>query len=104
LRKLTFYAPDTNRFPSLRLAFEALRAGDAALVTLNASNEVVSEAFINGKIKFTDMPVYIERVLEKHPTSPVVVDIETTREIHRWATKYTEELVKNRPALCNPKE
>jgi 1-deoxy-D-xylulose-5-phosphate reductoisomerase len=93
LRKLTFYAPDTDRFPSLRLAFEALRAGDAALVTLNASNEVVSEAFINGKIKFTDMPMYIERTLEKHPLSPVIEDIETTREIHRWATKYTEELV-----------
>jgi 1-deoxy-D-xylulose-5-phosphate reductoisomerase len=94
LRRLTFYAPDTDRFPALRLAFEALRAGDAALVTLNASNEVVSEAFIGGKIKFTDMPVLIDRALEKHPASPAIEDIETTREIHRWATKFTERLLK----------
>lgn len=96
LRKLTFNAPDTGKFPSLRLAFEALRAGDAALVTLNASNEVVSEAFIEGKIKFTDMPVFIERTLENHPASPVIEDIETTREIHEWATKYTEDLLNQR--------
>jgi 1-deoxy-D-xylulose-5-phosphate reductoisomerase len=93
LHKLTFYAPDTDRFPSLRLAFEALSAGDAALVTLNAANEVVSEAFIGGRIRFTDIPVFIERTLEKHPNSPVIEDIETTREIHRWATKHTEGLV-----------
>jgi 1-deoxy-D-xylulose-5-phosphate reductoisomerase len=96
LRKLTFRVPDTDKFPSLRLASEALRAGDAALVTLNASNEVVSEAFIEGKIKFTDMPVFIERTLENHPVSPVIEDIETTREIHRWAIKYTEDLVNRR--------
>ncbi len=93
LRKLTFYAPDTGRFPSLRLAFEALREGDAALVTLNAANEVASEAFIGGRIKFTDMPVLIERTLENHPASPVIEDIETTREIHKWATKFTERLL-----------
>ncbi|MCX8023186.1 MAG: 1-deoxy-D-xylulose-5-phosphate reductoisomerase [Syntrophorhabdaceae bacterium] len=87
---LTFYPPDLDTFPSLRLAFEALKAGDGALITLNASNEVASEAFIENRIRFTDIPVIIEKTLEKHPFQPVVEDIETTWEIHRWAKDYTE--------------
>ena len=38
--KLTFYEPDTARFPALRLAYEALAAGDSALITLNVANEM----------------------------------------------------------------
>ncbi|MCX5811216.1 MAG: 1-deoxy-D-xylulose-5-phosphate reductoisomerase [Proteobacteria bacterium] len=94
LHKLTFYPPDMDRFPSLRLAFDALRAGDSALVTLNASNEVASEAFINNRIRFTDIPVFIEQALERHPALPVIEDIETIWEIHNWAKKYTEEIIK----------
>ncbi len=93
LRKLTFYAPDTDKFPSLRLAFDALRAGDSALVTLNASNEVASDAFINGRIRFVDIPVFIEQALERHPALTVVEDIETIWEIHNWAKAYTEEII-----------
>lgn len=94
LHKLTFYLPDTVRFPSLRLAFDALSAGDGALVTLNASNEVVSEAFMEGRIRFTDMPVFIEQALARHPDIPVIENIETTWEIHKWAKRYTEGLIK----------
>jgi 1-deoxy-D-xylulose-5-phosphate reductoisomerase len=94
LHKLTFYKPDTNRFPSLRLAFDALRSGDSALVALNASNEVVSDAFINGRIRFTDIPVFIEEVLEHQPVLPTIEDIETIWEIHDWAKRYTEEIIK----------
>ena len=93
LHKLTFFSPDTNRFPSLRLAFDALHAGDGALVALNASNEVVSEAFMEGRIRFTDMPVFIERTLEHHPDIAVIEEIENTWEIHKWARRYTEELI-----------
>jgi 1-deoxy-D-xylulose-5-phosphate reductoisomerase len=94
LHKLTFYSPDMDKFPSLRLAFDALHAGDSALVTLNASNEVASEAFIDGRIRFTDIPVFIEQALECHPALPVVDDTETIWEIHNWAKKYTEEIIK----------
>jgi 1-deoxy-D-xylulose-5-phosphate reductoisomerase len=89
--QLSFYPPDTDRFPSLRLAFNALEAGDGALVAINASNEVVSKAFIEGKIKFTDIPIFIEETLEHHPRVPVIEDIETIWEIHKWAQKYTEK-------------
>jgi 1-deoxy-D-xylulose-5-phosphate reductoisomerase len=94
MRKLTFYTPDTNRFPSLRLAFDALSAGDAALVTLNASNEVASDAFIDGRIRFIDIPAFIEKALERHPVLPVIEDTDTIWEIHNWAKRYTEEIIK----------
>jgi 1-deoxy-D-xylulose-5-phosphate reductoisomerase len=98
LHKLTFYLPDMDKFPSLRLAFDALNAGDSAMITLNASNEVASEAFIDGRIRFTDIPVYIEKALERHPASPVIEDIETIWEMHNWANKYTEEIIKGSAA------
>jgi 1-deoxy-D-xylulose-5-phosphate reductoisomerase len=90
---LTFVKPDTDRFPSLRLAYGALEKGDSASVTLNASNDVASDAFIAGKIRFTDIPVIIERVLEKEPGIAVIDNMETIWEIHGWATKYTEEVL-----------
>ncbi|MCX5804676.1 MAG: 1-deoxy-D-xylulose-5-phosphate reductoisomerase [Proteobacteria bacterium] len=96
LCKLTFYTPDIDRFPSLRLAFDALHAGDSALVVLNASNEVASEAFIEGRIRFIDIPVFIEEALEHHPALPVIEDIETIWEIHNWTKRYTEEIIKGR--------
>lgn len=94
LQRLRFYLPDTNKFPSLKLAFEALHAGDGAQVVLNASNEVASEAFIEGKIKFTDIPALIEKTLERHSGYSVVQEIETVREIHEWAKRCTEEILK----------
>ncbi len=94
LHKLTFYKPDADKFPSLQLAFDALRAGDGALVTLNASNEVACDAFIDGRIRFTDIPVFIEEALARHPVSHEIEDIETVFEIHKWAREYTEERIR----------
>ncbi len=53
--KLDFEAPDEQRFPALRLAREALEAGGAAPIVLNAANEVAVAAFLAGKIRFTDI-------------------------------------------------
>ena len=94
LQKLSFYPPDTNKFPALKLAFNALHAGDGAQVVLNASNEVVSDAFIEGKIKFTDIPFFIEKTLERHEGFSVIEDIGAVWEIHEWAKRYTEEMLK----------
>ncbi|MGZ2411376.1 1-deoxy-D-xylulose-5-phosphate reductoisomerase [Sphingomonas sp. F9_3S_D5_B_2] len=52
---LAFEAPDIGRFPALRLAREALEAGGAAPIVLNAANEVAVEAFLGGAIRFTDI-------------------------------------------------
>ncbi|MFL9711498.1 1-deoxy-D-xylulose-5-phosphate reductoisomerase [Methylobacillus sp. Pita1] len=61
--RLDFEAPDTSRFPCLRLAFDALRHGGTAPAILNAANEVAVDAFLNGNIGFQDIPRLIEAVL-----------------------------------------
>lgn len=68
---LSFEAPDLARFPCLRLAYDALRAGDSAVVGLNAANEVAVAEFLDRRIAYTDIPVVIERVLEMTPVRPV---------------------------------
>ena len=89
--KLTFHAPDTEKFPALRLAYEALKAGDSALVTLNTANEVASCAFLEGKIGFTDVPRLVEEALGAHLFVKEIHDLDTIWEIHRWAEDYLED-------------
>ena len=55
LSELTFQKPDFNRFPCLKLAYEAMNAGGAAPCILNAANEAAVAAFLDGQIKFTDI-------------------------------------------------
>jgi 1-deoxy-D-xylulose-5-phosphate reductoisomerase len=92
--RLTFYAPDIERFPAIELAYRALETGDSALVTLNASNEVASHAFLEGRIGFTDIPHLVEKALEDHPVEKIIEDLETVWEIHRWAKTYVEDLLR----------
>jgi len=63
LRHLDFAPPDLKRFPCLRLAYEAVAAGGAKTVALNAADEVAVAAFLEGKIRFDQIPVLIEEVL-----------------------------------------
>jgi 1-deoxy-D-xylulose-5-phosphate reductoisomerase len=90
---LTFHPPDLERFPSLRLAYEALNIGDSALIAINSANEVAAAAFVEGKIRFTDIPVIIEEALTHHPVEPVIEAIGTIWEIHKWAIDYTEKKI-----------
>lgn len=71
IARLDFEAPDTQKFPCLRLAFDALTAGGNAAAIMNAANEVAVEAFINQKISFIDIPKLIESVLENSTIMPV---------------------------------
>lgn len=61
--KLTFEKPDTKVFRCLDLAYDALAAGAGYPVVLNAANEILVEAFLAGRIKFTDIQENIERML-----------------------------------------
>ena len=65
LGKLTFEAPDEEKFPSLRLAREALAAGGAACTVLNGANEEAVAAFLRGEISFGEIYTRVERALEK---------------------------------------
>lgn len=60
---LTFEAPDTDAFPMLRLAREALKAGGLMPVVFNAANEVVVQAFLEGRIGFLDIPATVETAM-----------------------------------------
>jgi 1-deoxy-D-xylulose-5-phosphate reductoisomerase len=62
---LSFEAPDFERFPALRLARAALQFGGCACTVLNAANEVAVEAFLDGRIGFTDIARKVERVMAK---------------------------------------
>jgi len=68
LGKLEFQAPDFARFPCLRLAFAALEAGGTAPAVLNAANEVAVQAFLDRRIRFTDIAAVVEHALERVPT------------------------------------
>ena len=63
LRHLDFSPPDLKKFPCLRLAYEAVEAGGAKTVALNAADEVAVAAFLEGKIRFDQIPRLIEETL-----------------------------------------
>ncbi|MGB0908333.1 MAG: 1-deoxy-D-xylulose-5-phosphate reductoisomerase [Maricaulaceae bacterium] len=62
---LTFFEPDTVRFPALRLAREALETGGQAPCVLNAANEIAVAAFLSEQIGFCDIPKVVEQALEQ---------------------------------------
>ncbi|RLJ18282.1 1-deoxy-D-xylulose-5-phosphate reductoisomerase [bacterium endosymbiont of Escarpia laminata] len=61
--RLDFEAPDLERFPCLRLAYEAIEAGGTAPTVLNAANEVAVQAFLEGRLGFLGIPTLVERTL-----------------------------------------
>ncbi len=63
---LTFMDPDTETFPCLLYAYEAIRAGGTAPAALNAANEVAVDAFLSGSIGFNDIPVIIKKTMQSH--------------------------------------
>ena len=63
--RLDFEAPDEARFPCLRLARESVAVGGTSMAVCNAANEVAVAAFLDKKIRFTDIAVIIERTLER---------------------------------------
>lgn len=68
--RLDFEAPDTDAFPCLRLACEAMEAGGTAPAVLNAANEVAVSAFLQGQIGFLSIPALVEDALAALPAAP----------------------------------
>lgn len=65
--RLDFEKPDFARFPCLRLAIDAVKTGGSAMAVLNAANEIAVQAFLDQRVRFTDIPVIIEHVLTNMP-------------------------------------
>jgi len=75
LTYLNFSPPDFQRFPCLRLAYEAAEAGGAACIALNAADEVAVAAFLAGEVPFLGIPRTIEKVLAETPAyRPASID------------------------------
>ena len=68
--RLDFEAPDTEAFPCLRLAWQAMKAGGTAPAVLNAANEVAVSAFLQGRIGFLAIPALVEDTLNLLPGTP----------------------------------
>ena len=73
--RLDFATPDLQRFPCLRLAIDALRAGGTSSTILNAANEVAVQAFLDGNIAFSDIANIIEYALS-HVTAKAVDNLD----------------------------
>ncbi len=91
MQRLDFAAPDFSRFPCLQLALQAGKTGGTAPCVLSAANEVAVYAFLDNKIKFTDIPKIIGKVLGKHKVvkNP---DLEETLSADAWARKEAKNL------------
>lgn len=95
LGKLEFYKPDLDKFPCLRLAFEAGYTGGTAPAILNAANEVSVPAFLNKKIRFDQIPVVNEQVVKEQAViqnANLKQIIEADKEARVRATKIIEGL------------
>ena len=95
LSALTFQKPDFDRFPCLKLAYQAMNAGGAAPCVLNAANEVAVAAFLDKRIKFTDIAQVVAHCLAQdfsdghHDIEGLLAqDAQTRRQAETFIGKY----------------
>jgi 1-deoxy-D-xylulose-5-phosphate reductoisomerase len=89
---LEFYEPDTERFPCIALAYQALRAGGTMPAVLNAANEIAVAAFLDEQIKFGQIPALIRAACEAHTPQPVT-DLATVLAADAWARGWVSEKI-----------
>lgn len=89
---LTFFPPDPERFPCLKLAYQSIKIGETMPTILNAANELAVNAFLEGSIKFTDVPLLIQRVMEGHEVKSVHT-IEDILRADQWARERSKAIL-----------
>lgn len=92
IAQLTFLKPDFQRFPCLKLAYDALLAGGTAPAILNAANEVAVQAFLDGQIGFRAIDRVIARVMDALPHGEVS-DIDALLDYDRRARDYARSFI-----------
>jgi len=95
---LTFSSPDPEKFPCLQLAYQSIEIGETLPSVLNAANEVAVNGFLEGWMKFTDIPLLIQRVMEEHEVKTVRT-IEDILKADQWARE-TAKLIIEGKKLC----
>ncbi len=88
---LEFRAPDFSRFPCLALAREAAIKGGGMPAVLNAADEIAVDAFIGGRIKFTDIPRVIEKTMAAYSPSGGLPGFQEVVEVDAWARAKAED-------------
>jgi len=89
---LEFDRPDVERFPCLGLAFRALEAGGAATAVMNAANEVAVQAFLEGRLRFVEIPRVISSALDRH-AAEAAASLEDLLRADRRARATAAEIV-----------
>jgi 1-deoxy-D-xylulose-5-phosphate reductoisomerase len=92
LKQLDFQIPDLQRFPCLRLAYEAAAASQAHCIALNAADEIAVAAFLSGRLSFLGIPRTIESVLSLTSTSSPA-SIREVLELDQTARELAEQVV-----------
>jgi 1-deoxy-D-xylulose-5-phosphate reductoisomerase len=92
---LTFAPPDLDRFPALGLARQAGERGQTYPTVLSAADEVMVNAFLQGRTRFTDIPAVVDKVLQRHDPQPVT-DLDVVFAADRWAREETARVLKQR--------
>jgi 1-deoxy-D-xylulose-5-phosphate reductoisomerase len=95
---LTFMTPDFERYPCLKLAYQSIKMGETMPAILNAANEVSVNAFIGGTIRFTDIPILIQRVMEDHEVKSVHT-VEDILKADHWARERANAILE-RGKVC----
>lgn len=89
---LHFEKPDFERFPCLKLAYEAGIKGGTYPAVLNAANEIAVYAFLDGKIKLIQIANLVEKVLEEHKCVETP-DLKDIIESDEWAREFAESII-----------
>jgi 1-deoxy-D-xylulose-5-phosphate reductoisomerase len=93
IAQLQFERPDLQRFPCLKLAYDALQAGGSAPAILNAANEVAVQAFLERRIGFREIDRLIAETLARLPGAEVS-ELDSLLEADRAARAVTEEMIR----------
>jgi len=101
LRHLDFCPPDMAKFPCLRLAYEAAKAGGAKTIALNAADEVAVAAFLDERIGFDDIPQVVEEVMAATPVGKLE-SIKTVLALDAEARQHAEEMVRLHRRTASP--
>lgn len=91
---LTFEEPDLEKFPALKLAYDALRAGHTMPAVMNAANEIAVEEFLAGKISFCDVTDLVNRVMEAHEPKPYST-LDDILSVDRDARQAAREVIRS---------
>lgn len=98
LSKLEFFEPDLERFPCLRLAYEAMREGGTMPAAMSAANEVAVASFLDRRIKFMEIPRVISETMNGHASQPCS-SIEAVLEADRWARERAESVIAGQASM-----